>query len=146
MHRRIDDTELLSLLGQVLDRTDAIPPDALAAARAADWATLDAELAELTFDSLLDEREVALRDEEDHVRSLTFTAGDRTVEVDLTGDELLGRVDPAADLPVEVVQAGGRRRVGLDDLGRFRAPIDPGPLRLQLGTPGRATTTPWITR
>jgi hypothetical protein len=146
VHRRIDDTELLGLLGQVLDRTDAVPPQAVAAARAADWATLDAELAELTFDSLLDEREVALRDEADDVRSLTFTAGDRTVDVDLTPGELVGRVVPAADLPVEVVQAGGRRRVGLDDLGRFRAPVDPGPLRLELGTPERATTTPWITR
>lgn len=146
MDRRIDDTELLRLLGQVLDRTHAIPPDAVATARAADWATLDAELAELTFDSLLDDPEIALRDEGDDVRSLTFTAGDRTVEVDLTPDELVGRVDPAADLPLEVVQAGGRRRVGLDDLGRFRAPVDPGPLRLQFGTPDRATTTPWITR
>jgi hypothetical protein len=146
VNRRIDDIELLELLGQVLDRTDPVPPDAAATARAADWATLDAELAEITFDSLLDEPEVALRDGGGDVRSLTFTAGDRTVEVDLTPDELVGRVTPATALPVEVVQPAGRRQVAADDLGRFRAPLGPGPLRLQFAAPDRTTTTPWITR
>lgn len=146
MARRLDDTELLDLLGRVLDRTDPVPPDAVAAALAADWATLDADLAELTFDSLLDDAAVTLRHGEDDVRSLTFTAGDRTVEVDVTPDELVGRVDPAGDVPVEVVQPRGRRQVRLDDLGRFRTPVGPGPLRLQLLVDGRPTTTPWITR
>jgi hypothetical protein len=144
--RRLDDTELLDLLGQVLDRTDPVPPDAVAAARSADWATLDAELAELTFDSLLDERTVALRDDEGDVRSLAYTAGDRTVELDLTAEEIVGRVEPAGDVPVEVVQGSGRRQVRVDDLGRFRAPVGPGPVRLQLSLPGGPTTTPWITR
>lgn len=146
MTRRLDDIELLDLLGRVLDRTDPVPPDAVAAARAADGANLDGELAELTFDSLLDERAVALRDDEGDVRSLTFAAGDRTVEIDVTPDELIGRVAPAGDVPIEVVQPSGRRQVRVDDLGRFRAPVDPGPLRLQLLLPGRSTTTPWITR
>lgn len=146
MDRRLDDSDLLDLLGRVLDRTDPVPPDAVATARSADWTTVDAELAELTFDSLLDERAVALRDDEGDVRSLTFTAGDRTVEFDLTSDELVGRVDPAGDVPVEVVQPTGRRRVRVDDLGRFRTPVGPGPLRLQLIVSGRPTTTPWVTR
>lgn len=146
MTRRPDDTDLLDLLGRVLDRTDPVPAAAVEAARAADWAAVDAELAELTFDSLLDERAVALRDDEGDVRSLTFTAGDRTVEIDVTADELVGRIDPAGDLPIEVVQPSGRRQAPVDDLGRFRAPVGPGPVRLHLFLPGRPTTTPWITR
>lgn len=146
MDRRLDDSDLLDLLGRVLDRTDPVPPDAVATARSADWATLDAELAELTFDSLLDERAVALRDDDGEVRSLTFAAGDRTVEIDVTADELVGRVDPAGEVPVEVVQPTGRRQVRVDELGRFRAPVGPGPLRLQLVLGGRPTTTPWVTR
>lgn len=145
MDRRLDDSDLLDLLGRVLDRTDPVPPDAVATALAADGASLDAELAELTFDSLLDERAVALRDDGD-VRSLTFAAGDRTVEIDVSPDELVGRVDPAGDVPVELVQTTGRRQVRVDDLGRFRTPVDPGPLRLQVVVSGRLTTTPWVTR
>ena len=146
MNRRIDDNELLDLLEEVLDRTDPVPPAAVDTARAADWATLDAELAELTFDSLLDQPEVPLRDDEGDVRSLTFSSGDHTVEVDLTADELVGRLSPAAALPVAVVQPTGRRQVDVDELGRFRAPVAPGPLRLEVAAPGRTTTTPWITR
>ncbi len=146
MRRRLDDTDLLDILGRVLDRTDPIPPAAVDIARAADWATVDAELAELTFDSLLDERAVALRDDEGDVRSLTFTAGDRTVEIDVTADELVGRVDPTDDVPIEVVQPARRRQVRVDDLGRFRTPVGPGPLRLQLLLGDRPTTTPWVTR
>jgi hypothetical protein len=144
--RRLDDTELLDLVGQVLDSTDPVPPDAVAAARSADWASIDADLAELTFDSLLDESAVALRDVDSHLRSLTYIAGDRTVEIDVTADEVVGRVEPAGDIPVEVVQRTGRRQVRVDDLGRFRAPVGPGPLRLQLSLPGGPTTTPWVTR
>ena len=113
----------------------------------ADWATVDAELAELAFDSLLDERLVALRDEDGGiVRSLTFTAGDRTIEVDVSDDDLVGRVSPAHGAPVEVVQPTGRRRVGVDELGRFRSTVDRGPVRLQFVSPGGTTTTPWIIR
>ena len=57
-HDGLDDDRLLRLLGEVLDESDPVPPDAAAAARAADLGRLDAELADLVFDSLLDERDV----------------------------------------------------------------------------------------
>jgi hypothetical protein len=147
MERGLDDDRLLALLGEVLDETDPVPDDAATTARSADLAGTDAELAELVFDSLLDDRDVTMRSGPgagSEVRSLTFTAGDRTIEIDLTGGELVGRVSPADRPAVEILQGPPAPPVPVevDDLGRFRATVGPGPLRLRVGT----ATTPWVTR
>ena len=147
MERGLDDDRLLDLLGEVLDETDPVPADAATTARSADLAGADAELAELVFDSLLDDRDVAVRSEPGaggEVRSLTFTAGDRTIEIDLTGGELVGRVSPGDRPAVEILQGPPAPPVPVevDDLGRFRAAVRPGPLRLRVGS----ATTPWVTR
>ncbi len=144
----LDDDTLLQLLREAFDQADPVPPDAVAAARHADPGGLDDELAELVFDSLLDDQQITLRDESDDVRSLTFTLGDRTIEVDLTGDDLVGRVTPSATTTVEVLQPTVRHSVETDELGRFRAPVAAGPLRLRVGIEGGAAraTTPWVIR
>jgi hypothetical protein len=146
-HETLDDDRLLALVGEVLDRIDPVPADATATAVAADLGGVDAELADLVFDSLLDERAVAVRAEPgSDVRSLTFTAGARTIEVDVSGADVVGRVTPAGAGTVELEQPRGRRSVAVDDLGRFRAPLAPGPLRLRFGIGSAAVATPWITR
>jgi hypothetical protein len=147
-----DDDQLLQLLGEVLDADDPVPADALALAMSAvDLDGLDAERAELVFDSLLDDRAVALRAGGDsEVRSLTFTSGDRTIEVDLANGDLVGRVAPPGSDPLVlgVVQAGRRQEVTTDSLGRFRSTVGPGPLRLVFSDAdaGSLLVTPWITR
>ena len=148
MDERFDDDSLLAVLARVIDEADPVPDDARAAAVAADMSGLDAELAELVFDSLLDERGTTLRDDAGDVRSLTFTTGDRTIEVDLADGGLVGRLSPAEDAPVELEQGTTRVPLAVDDLGRFRAVVQPGPLRLRVGGagPGGAVATPWITR
>jgi hypothetical protein len=146
MDELFDDDQLLAVLARVIDESDPVPADALATARAADLSGLDAELAELVFDSLLDEQGTTLRDRSDDVRSLTFTTGERTIEVDLTDDGLVGRVSPVGDAPVELEQGANRVPVAVDELGRFRAVVRPGPLRLRVGFAGAAVATPWITR
>src|SRR5215831_15897942 len=143
-----DDDQLLALLGEVLDADDPVPAAAVDAARAADLGRLDAELADLVYDSLVDERPAGagVRAEPgDDVRSLTFVAGGRTVEVDLRDDELVGRVSPAAGAALELDQPAGRQALPTDDRGRFRAPVVPGPVRLRVTGPDGAATTPWIT-
>jgi hypothetical protein len=146
-HETLDDDRLLALVGEVLDRIDPVPADATATAVAADLGGIDAELAELVFDSLLDERAVAVRDEPGGgVRSLTFTSGARTIEVDVSDADVVGRVTPPGAGRVELEQPRGRREVPVDDLGRFRAPLAPGPLRLRFGLGQAAVATPWITR
>jgi hypothetical protein len=147
MDERFDDDSLLAVLARVIDEADPVPDDARAAAVAADMSGLDAELAELVFDSLLDERGTTLRDDAGDVRSLTFTTGDRTIEVDLADGGLVGRLSPAEDAPVELEQGTTRVPLAVDDLGRFRAVVQPGPLRLRVGGAGPgAVATSWITR
>jgi hypothetical protein len=146
MEERFDDDQLLAVLTHVIDETDPVPADALATAMAADLSGLDAELAELVFDSLLDQGGTTMRDDPGDVRSLTFTSGDRTIEVDLADGGLVGRVSPAEDTPVELEQGATRVPLAVDDLGRFRAVVRPGPLRLRVGGAAGAVATPWITR
>jgi hypothetical protein len=146
-HETLDDDRLLALVGEVLDRIDPVPADATATAVAADLGGVDAELAELVFDSLLDERAVAVRDAPGtDVRSLTFTAGARTIEIDVSDADVVGRVTPVGAGTVELEQPRGRRTIPVDDRGRFRAPLAPGPLRLRFGIADAAVATPWITR
>jgi hypothetical protein len=55
---------------------------------------------------------------------------------------LVGRVSPADQPSVAVEQAGPPVPADVDDLGRFRISVAPGPVRLRVGS----ATTPWITR
>jgi hypothetical protein len=142
----LDDDTLLGLLREALDEADPVPEDAVAVARAADPAGLDDELAELVFDSLLDESPQALRDEGDDVRSLTFTLAGSTLEVDVTGGDLVGTVTPSGPATVEVLQPATRRSVEADELGRFRAELVDGPFRLRVVAAGARGTTPWVVR
>jgi hypothetical protein len=142
----LDDDTLLRLLREAFDQTDPVPADAVAVARDADPAGLDDELAELVFDSLLDERPVVLRDAGDDVRSLTFTLRGRTLELDVAGSEVVGTVTPSAPTTVEVLQPAARRSVETDELGRFRAALGDGPFRLRVATAGIRATTPWVVR
>ena len=147
-HRELSDDRLLELLAEVFDETDPVPPDALETARAAELNSLDEQLAELIFDSLADEQPATTRsavDRDDEVRTLSFTAGDLTIEVDLADGDLVGRVQPPPDEPFEVLQTTGRHSVTPDEQGWFRSPVDPGPLRLRFSHAGTVTTTPWIT-
>jgi hypothetical protein len=143
----LDDDDILRLLGDALDATDPVPADAVAAANAANLVHLDDELAELVFDSLVDERTIGLRDDPGgDVRSLTFAAGDYTIELDLTEADLVGQVTPAEAAALELVQPAGRRPLETDEWGRFHTPVAPGPLRLRLTGAAGWTATPWITR
>ncbi len=105
--------------------------------------TLDAELAELTFDSLA-EGAPAVRGEGPRV--LTFTGGGVTIEVELAEGRLLGQLLPAGPPEVEVRFTGRTLLVAADRLGRFAvASLDAGPvsLRCRLAS-GRAVVTDWI--
>ncbi|WP_084963490.1 hypothetical protein [Thermoactinospora rubra] len=112
---------------------------------------LEAELAELTFDSL--EEAAAVRSGYG-TRLLTFAVAGRTVDVELSGGEwpggegvrLLGGVHPAE--PAEVVVEGplGSLAVRADELGRFSAEGVPlGPFSLRVRFSDAVVATEWIT-
>src|SRR3954470_17810269 len=106
------DAEVLAELRSVIDQVDAVPADVVAAAKASfTWRTVDAELAqlaELTFDSLVDEDAGVLVRGGEQPRLLTFGAAGVEIEVEATATasgrsfRLLGQVVPPAAGQLEV--------------------------------------------
>ncbi|WP_309485563.1 metallophosphoesterase, partial [Streptomyces sp. WELS2] len=69
---------------------------------------LDARLAELTFDSLVDA--LPVRGAMDPPRMLTFRAGEVTVDVEVTGDGLIGQLLPPQSARIELLGGPGHVR------------------------------------
>lgn len=119
-----DDDALLVELGEVLRMNDQPPADVIDTAKELfTWRTVDAELAALTFDSLLDDEPAAVRSTAVAPRVLTFETDDVTVELEVeerpSGRRLLGQLVPAGAAAV-VFTAGGRRaEATADELGSF---------------------------
>lgn len=105
---------------------------------------LDARVAELTFDSLVDA--IPVRGATDPPRMLTFSAGEVTLDVEVSAQGLMGQVLPPQPARIEVL-AGPRATAVLtaDDLGRFTAETSPsGPFALRLRTGDEVVTTEWL--
>ena len=147
------DDELLQELRVMMLRLDPVPAEAVAAAKAAImWRTIDAELAELTADSLVgDDRLVGVRAHDAPVM-LTFEVGGRVLEVEVVGSghlrRLVGQLVPAAPGRVDVRHGEAETTVEADEVGRFSVDgITPGPVRLRWQVPsagGRAAETDWF--
>ncbi|MFF9127234.1 hypothetical protein ACF09J_28850 [Streptomyces sp. NPDC014889] len=106
---------------------------------------LDARIAELTFDSLVDA--IPVRGATDTPRMLTFQAGELTVDVEVTADGLMGQVLPPQPARIEVL--AGPRRPGpaltADELGRFTGDAPPaGPFALRLRAGADVVVTEWL--
>ncbi|MGW7255323.1 hypothetical protein [Streptomyces sp. NPDC054834] len=105
---------------------------------------LEARVAELTFDSLVDA--LPVRGAPDPPRMLTFRAGGLTVDVEVGEDGLMGQVLPPQSARVEVL--GGPQTavpVAADALGRFTSAALPrGPFALRLRTGGDVIVTEWL--
>lgn len=140
------DRELLTVLRGVLEETDPVPAPLVEAAQASfTWRTVDAELAELTADSVLDG--AAVRSAE-APRLLTFTAGAISLVLEVVGRRLMGQIVGPRPEEVEIRHAGGSLTVPADDYGRFRAaPVPPGPISLACRFAGsrRPIVTSWVT-
>ncbi len=123
-------------LGAVIAELDPVPPEVLRDARAAyDLRAIDAELAALANDSVLDRQPAGVRGAESP-RSLRFEAPGLTVEVEVTAlgprRRLIGQLVPPSRARVTVRHSGGAVEVDADELGRFRADeLPPGPVSLR---------------
>jgi hypothetical protein len=145
-----DDEELLIALRQALRSQEAVPPDFIdAGKRAFAWRNIDAELAELTYDSLSSaEYELNMRAEAASIRALTFTSAHLTIELEVVGDSLLGQVVPAQPAAITVqTKVGTGITLDADEIGRLSIrPIPAGLFRLHCRTAtGIETLTGWIT-
>lgn len=107
---------------------------------------LDARLAELTFDSLVDA--IPIRGATDVPRMLTFVAGDLTVDVEVTAEGLMGQVLPPQPAGIEVLsgpQALTPTILTADGMGRFTSDVPPtGPFALRLRAGGEVVVTEWL--
>lgn len=105
---------------------------------------VDARIAELTFDSLIDA--IPVRGAVDVPRMLTFHSGGLTVDVEVSAQGLMGQLLPPQPASIEVL-AGPRAGAALlaDDMGRFAADAPPaGPFALRLRTGGEVVVTEWL--
>jgi len=144
------DEELLAVLQQALAERQAVPPEFVEAAKNAfAWHNIDAELAELTYDSSRDaEPAPSTRAETASIRALTFTSAHLTIELEVTHDSLLGQIVPAQPGTIKVqLRDGAESTVTADNIGRFRIrPMPAGTFRLHCRTSADADAlTSWIT-
>jgi len=149
----MDDRELLALLRGVLstdgDQTVSPVPPAVRDAAAAAWAwrSVDEELAELAYDSAAEPELAGVRGGIPHHRQLTFESGDTTLEVELSGRELLGQLLPGRRVRVRLSTPDGPgAELDSDDRGRFRvAEVPSGLFRLSYDAhDGPRRSTGWI--
>src|SRR5262245_56968082 len=151
---RTPDDELERELSLAAEMFDPVPVHLPAfAIEAFAWRTIDADIAELVFDSLA--AEVSLVRGADQPRVLTFQAGDLSIELEIAADarpahRLVGRLVPAQTAEIEVRVGERPISVTSDGLGRFTATVpSTGPFSLRCrpigGTDQWHVVTDWIT-
>lgn len=144
----LSDENLLSALREALEAREAVPPAFVTAAKNAyTWHSIDAELAQLAYDSA-QEPAVGLRSESASIRALSFVSAHLSIEVEITGDSLLGQLIPARPGAVEIQALdGGTVTVPVDEAGCFTVEPKPGsPFRLRCHTGTQTDVlTGWVT-
>ena len=145
-----DDEQLLALLKEALQDSQAVPSDFIEAGKNAyAWHGVDDELAQLSYDSDRDRDAVAgVRSEAASIRALTFTSANLTIELEVGENALLGQLVPTGEGTIDVqTRAGDVATVSVDEVGCFPiSPIPPSPFRLRCRiASGPSVVTGWIT-
>jgi len=147
-----DDTELEELereLRGIVAQIEPVPPGLFAAAVGAfAWRTVDADLAELVFDSLVDHDQAALVRGSGQGRMLSFRAGSLTIEVEVTAKgnsrKLIGQLLPPQRAQVDIRHGDNVATIEADELGRFSAGrLQAGPVSLRC-RPGPESVQPLV--
>ena len=145
----LGDEQLLAALGEALRARQAVPEWFVEAGKNAyAWHNIDAELAQLTYDSSRDEDTVAaVRSEAASIRALTFTSSRLSIELEVASDSLLGQIIPPRAGTLEVHTTAGVTSSPVDEIGCFVVdPIPSSPFRLRCRTQdGADVLTGWIT-
>ena len=145
---------LLGELRRIAAVIDPIPEALLHAGRESlTWLRVDAELAELLSDSVVDDEVLAHVRSSGGVRAVRFEADGFTIELDILGEgahrTLVGQLVPAGTAEIEVQTSEAPQTVEADAHGRFRAENVPeGRMRLRVtGHPSASgpAETSWIT-
>lgn len=133
----------LDVLRQVLAEVDAPPAHVVDLAKDAFvWWGMDAELAELVYDSATTTAGTDVRSAAPE-RQMTFRAPGLEIEVEVVSERtrtVIGQLVPAQPARVELRHAGRREEADADQLGRFLFEgVAAGPIKLTVVTAGGAT-------
>lgn len=146
---RDDDDELLAALGEAIRAREEVPEWFVETGKNAyAWHNIDAELAQLTYDSSRDRDAVAMvRSEAASIRALTFTSTRLSIELEVTAGSLVGQIIPPQAGTLEVHTTAGVASSPVDEIGCFSVtPIPNSPFRLRCRTEdGTDVLTGWIT-
>jgi hypothetical protein len=144
-----DDDRLLLDLGAALRAGEAVPERFVELGKQAfTWYGIDAELAELSYDSAADQAAgfAIARGAAAELRALTFTSGDLVLELELAQTAVRGQLLPTVTGIVVLSGADGSRTAVLDADGWFALTIDPGqPFTLTVRTADSVFSTGPIT-
>ena len=143
-----DDEQFLAALGEAMRARQAVPESFVDLGKSAyAWHNIDAELAQLTYDSSR-EPVAGLRSETASIRALTFTSAHISLELEVTEGSLLGQIIPPQAGTLETqTRAGTTTSTPVDEIGCFAVePIPASPFRLRCRTAdGTDVLTGWIT-
>lgn len=150
-----DDERLLEALQESVRTRLAVPAWFTQTARNAyTWLDIDAQLAQLTYDSSHDRelettlRSVSTRSEPASIRALTFTSARLAIELEVTADSLIGQIVPPREGSLEQESSSGETTtVPIDEIGCFYIqPVPDGSFRLRCRTEdGLDVVTNWFT-
>jgi len=145
-----DEEQLFDALRAAMRARQAVPERFVEAAKSSyAWHNIDAELAQLTYDSSREQDRLAgVRSETASVRALTFTSAHLSIELEVTDDALIGQIIPAREGTIEAQsQEYTTSAVPIDQIGCFAIdPIPASPFRLHCHTDeGTDVVTGWIT-
>jgi hypothetical protein len=144
-----DDEQLMEALREAMQARAAVPDWFIETAKSAyAWHDIDAELAQLTYDSQSEPAGAAVtRSEAASIRALTFTSAQLSIELEVTARSLLGQIIPPRGGSIEVHTKDGVTSLPTDEIGCFSVvPIPAGPFRLRCQTTdGADVLTGWIT-
>jgi hypothetical protein len=151
MPDRGDDEQLLAALGEALRARQEVPEWFVETGKNAyAWHNIDAELAQLTYDSETDAARghvAAVRSETASIRALTFTSARLSIELEVAEGSLLGQIIPPRAGTLEVHTTAGVTISPVDEIGCFAVnPIPSSPFRLRCRTEdGTDVLTGWVT-
>ena len=141
----------LHALGEALQAADGPPTQVVSQAKLVfTWRTIDAELAELTFDSVVDGELAGVRGFH-AARNVTFETAAVVIDAEITavGDhyDLVGTVMPVVAATLSSQRGDGAETdVVVDEMGRFRVTgLAAGPLRFVVRAgQGTRVVTDWV--
>lgn len=139
------DAPLLARIDAAFDSLEAIPQHLTAAAQAAfAWRRVDAELAELLFDSATDEL-VGIRGTTSDRRSFRFGHGDHVIRVHLTQATMIVMLEPPISVACRVATGESTSDHRTDEYGEVVLEAPELPARIEVDLPSGTIVTPWIT-